>query len=120
MPEANRASQILSAERAHQILRRISDEDCYALGLDPKWARPDWMILTVFPIPPPAVRPSVMMDTTRRAEVSPPLPSVVSVTSALRDACKPFVTALAISLLLFPLSHSVVIRTTSLTSWPTS
>ena len=52
------------------ILKRISDEDCLLLGLNPKFARPDWMILQVLPIPPPPVRPSVMMGTYSRSEVS--------------------------------------------------
>ncbi len=52
------------------VLKRISDEDCLLLGLNPKFARPDWMILQVLPIPPPPVRPSVMMDTSSRSEVS--------------------------------------------------
>jgi DNA-directed RNA polymerase II subunit RPB1 len=52
------------------VLKRISDEDCLLLGLNPKYARPDWMILQVLPIPPPPVRPSVMMDTSSRSEVS--------------------------------------------------
>lgn len=51
------------------VLKRVSDEDCQLLGLDPKYARPDWMILQVLPIPPPPVRPSVMMDTSSRSEV---------------------------------------------------
>jgi DNA-directed RNA polymerase II subunit RPB1 len=51
------------------VLKRISDEDCLLLGLNPKYARPDWMILQVLPIPPPPVRPSVMMDTSARSEV---------------------------------------------------
>jgi DNA-directed RNA polymerase II subunit RPB1 len=52
------------------VLKRISDEDCLLLGLSAKYARPDWMILQVLPIPPPPVRPSVMMDTSSRSEVS--------------------------------------------------
>lgn len=52
------------------VLKRISDEDCQLLGLNPKYARPDWMILQVLPIPPPPVRPSVMMDTSSRSEAS--------------------------------------------------
>ena len=52
----------LSAERVHEILRRISDEDVRVLGLDPEFARPDWMVITAMPVPPPAVRPSVAMD----------------------------------------------------------
>ena len=52
------------------VLKRISDADCQLLGFNPKYARPDWMILEVLPIPPPPVRPSVMMDATSRSEAS--------------------------------------------------
>jgi DNA-directed RNA polymerase II subunit RPB1 len=60
--------QHLTAERVHGIFRRISDEDCRVLGLDPKWSRPDWMIITIFPVPPPAVRPTIQMDAFSRSE----------------------------------------------------
>ena len=56
----------VTAEKAHEILRRMSDEDCEALGFNVKFSRPDWMILTVLPVPPPPVRPSVMMDSAAR------------------------------------------------------
>lgn len=39
----------------------VADEECYLLGMDPKFARPDWMILTVLPVPPLPVRPAVVM-----------------------------------------------------------
>ncbi|MQM18247.1 hypothetical protein Taro_051232 [Colocasia esculenta] len=52
------------------VLRCITNEDCSLLGLNPKFARPDWMILQVLPIPPPPVRPSVMMDASCRSETS--------------------------------------------------
>jgi len=32
------------------------------MGLSPEFARPEWMIMTVLPIPPLAVRPSIQMD----------------------------------------------------------
>ncbi|WVZ87666.1 hypothetical protein U9M48_034272 [Paspalum notatum var. saurae] len=68
LPKPEEREQILSAERVLNILKRISDEDCLLLGLNPKFARPDWMILQVLPIPQPPVRPSVMMDTSSRSE----------------------------------------------------
>lgn len=68
LPEPVERKQQLSAEKVLSILKRISDEDCQLLGLNPKFARPDWMILQVLPIPPPPVRPSVMMDTSSRSE----------------------------------------------------
>jgi len=60
--------QILSAEKVHTFLKRMSDDDCRAVGLSPEWARPDWMIITRLPVPPPPVRPSIMMDTVSRGE----------------------------------------------------
>ena len=60
----------LTAERVHEVLRHISDEECYILGMDPKYARPDHMILTVVPVPPLAVRPAVVMFGSARNQVS--------------------------------------------------
>ena len=34
------------------------------MGLNSDYARPEWMILTVLPVPPPPVRPSISMDGT--------------------------------------------------------
>ncbi|KAJ8310654.1 hypothetical protein KUTeg_012519 [Tegillarca granosa] len=51
----------LTAERVHEIFKRISDEECIILGMDPKHARPDWMVVTVMPVPPLPVRPAVVM-----------------------------------------------------------
>ncbi|KAL5534789.1 hypothetical protein ACEPAG_1253 [Sanghuangporus baumii] len=44
------------------VLRKISDDDLALLGLSEEYARPDWMILTVLPVPPPPVRPSISTD----------------------------------------------------------
>ena len=49
----------LPAEHVLEIFKRISDQDSLALGMDPRYSRPDWMILTVMPVPPLCVRPSV-------------------------------------------------------------
>ncbi|OVA08877.1 RNA polymerase [Macleaya cordata] len=68
LPEPLERKQQLSAEKVLSILERISDEDCELLGLDLKYARPAGMILQVLPIPPPPVRPSVMMDTSTKSE----------------------------------------------------
>ncbi len=51
----------LTAEHVHEIFKRISDEECEILGMNPKHARPDWLIMTVLPVPPLAVRPSIVM-----------------------------------------------------------
>lgn len=52
----------LPASAAHVILKKIPDEDLKIMGCSLDEARPEWMILTVLPVPPPAVRPSVAVD----------------------------------------------------------
>ncbi|KAH6960758.1 hypothetical protein DER45DRAFT_170532 [Fusarium avenaceum] len=54
----------ITPEMAHSILRRISEEDLVNMGLNSDYARPEWMVLTVLPVPPPPVRPSISMDGT--------------------------------------------------------
>jgi len=60
--------QVLTAEQVHLLLRRVSDEDCALLGLDPRFTRPDWMIITVLPVPPPHVRPSIQASAVMKSE----------------------------------------------------
>ena len=52
----------LTPEIVIKIFRRISDEDITFMGFSPNWSRPEWFICQVLAIPPPAVRPSVKMD----------------------------------------------------------
>lgn len=61
-------TQDLEVEYTHRLFRRISDEDVDFMGLSRYWCRPDWMICTVLPIPPPQVRPSVVQDNNQRSE----------------------------------------------------
>jgi DNA-directed RNA polymerase beta' subunit len=51
-----------------RLFRRITDEDVDFMGLNRFWCRPDWMICSVMPIPPPQVRPSVIQDNNQRSE----------------------------------------------------
>ena len=61
-------TQHLSVEQVKGILERISDEDINVLGFSDVWCRPEWMICSVFPIPPPSVRPSVKQDDSQRMD----------------------------------------------------
>ena len=56
--------RIISPQDALNVFRNITDEDMTRLGLNVDYARPEWMILTVLPVPPPAVRPSISVDGT--------------------------------------------------------
>ena len=60
--------QVYGADDVLRILKRITDEDADALGFCPKYNRPEWMLCTVLPVPPPCVRPSVRNDTGVRKE----------------------------------------------------
>ncbi len=60
--------QSLDVEYVHRLFKRILDEDVDFMGFSRYWCRPDWMICTVLPIPPPQVRPSVVQDNNQRSE----------------------------------------------------
>jgi len=46
----------------------IPDEDVRVMGMDPDNARPEWVILTVLPVPPVTVRPSITLESGQRSE----------------------------------------------------
>ncbi|MFB6125387.1 MAG: DNA-directed RNA polymerase subunit A' [Halanaeroarchaeum sp.] len=46
----------------------IPDSDIEALGIDAADSRPEWMILTVLPVPPVTARPSITLDNGQRSE----------------------------------------------------
>ena len=49
-------------------LAAISDDDLRELHFDPVYSRPEWMVLTVLPVPPVSVRPSITLETGERSE----------------------------------------------------
>ena len=58
----------LTPKDIRERLEKIPDEDLPAFGMDPKAVRPEWMVLTVLPVPPVAVRPSIILETGQRSE----------------------------------------------------
>jgi DNA-directed RNA polymerase beta' subunit len=58
----------LQAEMILRAFQRITDDDCRSIGLNPEFARPEWMMCTVLAVPPLTVRPSVVMDDNQRME----------------------------------------------------
>src|SRR5512136_936332 len=49
-------------------LERIPDSDLRLLGINPDVARPEWTILTVLPVPPVTMRPSIILENGQRSE----------------------------------------------------
>lgn len=57
-----------SAEYMLELLRRIPEEDFEFFDLHPIYARPESMILSVFPIPPPLLRPTNRTNNAAKGE----------------------------------------------------
>lgn len=58
----------LIPELVIKMFKRISDDDVFFLGFNPKWSRPEWMVCEVLPIAPQSCRPSVKQDAQQRSE----------------------------------------------------
>ncbi len=82
-------------ENSHKItpkevrarLERIPNEDVSALGLNPRFGRPEWMVLTVLPVPPVQVRPSITLESGERSEddLTHKLVDVLRINQRLRE-----------------------------------
>jgi DNA-directed RNA polymerase subunit A' len=82
-------------ENSHKItpkevrarLERIPDDDVRELGLNPKFGRPEWMVLTVLPVPPVQVRPSITLESGERSEddLTHKLVDVLRINQRLRE-----------------------------------
>ncbi|KAI0242172.1 DNA-directed RNA polymerase II core subunit rpo21 [Massospora cicadina] len=59
---------IMTPQYILQTFKKISDADLEAMGLSSQFARPEWMILSIIPVPPPCVRPSIVVAGTGRGE----------------------------------------------------
>ena len=46
----------------------IPDDDLGVLGIDGEISRPEWMVMTVLPVPPVTARPSITLDNGQRSE----------------------------------------------------
>jgi len=49
-------------------LERISDEDLMVAGFNPLAGRPEWMVLTLVPVSPVTVRPSITLESGTKSE----------------------------------------------------
>ena len=49
-------------------MEKIPNEDLIPLGINPDVARPEWTILTVLPVPPVTMRPSIILENGQRSE----------------------------------------------------
>jgi DNA-directed RNA polymerase subunit A' len=68
-------------------LENISDDDFKLLGINPDAARLEWSILTVLPVPPVTVRPSITLESGVRSEddLSHKLIDIIRINQRLRE-----------------------------------
>ena len=52
----------LSPRDCYDILRNVTDNDCFLLGFNPQVQRLEDLIITIFPIPPVILRPTAKVD----------------------------------------------------------
>lgn len=62
------AGKKLTPTEIREWLEKIHDDELPLFDIDIKSARPEWMILTVLPVPPVTVRPSVTLESGERSE----------------------------------------------------
>jgi DNA-directed RNA polymerase subunit A' len=58
----------LSPIEIRSRLEKVPDEDVEIFGLNPEIARPEWGIVTIFPVPPVTTRPSITLESGERSE----------------------------------------------------
>ncbi|MBI5872362.1 DNA-directed RNA polymerase subunit A', partial [archaeon] len=58
-------SETLSSSTIRERLEKITNEDLDIVGLK---VRPEWLVITLLPIPPVTVRPSITLETGERSE----------------------------------------------------
>ena len=58
----------LMASDIRDWFEQIPDSDIEVLGIDAEGSRPEWMIMTVLPVPPVTARPSITLDNGQRSE----------------------------------------------------
>jgi len=77
----------LTPQAVRARLERIRDDDLELLGFDPRVARPEWMVLTVLPVPPVYVRPSITLESGFRSEddLTHKLVDILRVVQRLRE-----------------------------------
>ena len=66
-------------------LEKISDEDLALIGI--KGGRPEWLIITILPVPPVIVRPSITLETGERSEddLTHKLVDIIRINQRLRE-----------------------------------
>ena len=66
--EGKKVEHKLTPADIRSRMEKIPNEDLIPLGINPDVARPEWTILTVLPVPPVTMRPSIILENGQRSE----------------------------------------------------
>ena len=78
----------ITPKEIRERLEKIPSEQLFLFGMDPEVARPEWMVLTVLPVPPINVRPSITLETGERSEddLTHKLVDIIRISQRLRES----------------------------------
>ncbi|MCP4294250.1 MAG: hypothetical protein GY786_01440 [Proteobacteria bacterium] len=62
------SKRVFRASEVYDIFKNISDETIEILGLDPVFSRPEFMLIKLLIVVPPAVRPAIEMSASAWSE----------------------------------------------------
>ncbi len=88
-PTTFREEQIkVTPKEIRERLEKIPEDDLIFFGMNKSVARPEWMVLTVLPVPPINVRPSITLDTGERSEddLTHKLVDIIRISQRLRES----------------------------------
>lgn len=75
----------MTAQEIREIFEKTPDEDLKKIHFD--GGRPEWLILTLFPVPPVTMRPSITLETGERSEddLTHKLADIVRINQSLKE-----------------------------------
>ena len=78
----------VTPKEIRERMERIRDDELVFFGLNKEVARPEWMILTVLPVPPINLRPSITLETGERSEddLTHKLVDIIRISQRLRES----------------------------------
>ena len=78
----------ITPKEIRERLERIPDDELFLFGMNHEVARPEWMVLTVLPVPPIKVRPSIVLETGERSEddLTHKLVDIIRISQRLRES----------------------------------
>lgn len=81
------AEKKITPKEIRERLEKIPDEDLIFFGMNKDYARPEWMVLSVLPVPPINVRPSITLETGERSEddLTHKLVDIIRISQRLRE-----------------------------------